>query len=73
MVAAANRVRLIVEAFVAAVEAQGIAVERALLFGSQARGNARKDSDFDLIVISPDFVEIPSWRRWEILGKAAAK
>ena len=73
MVGTANRVNLIIEAFVAAVEAQGIAVERALLFGSQARGDARKDSDFDLIVISPNFTEMPSWRRWEVLGKAAAK
>ena len=48
MVTAANQVNSIVWAFVAAVEAQGITVERALLFGSQARGDARKDSDFDL-------------------------
>lgn len=50
-----------------------LAVEKALLFGSQARGNARKDSDFDLIVISPDFTKMASWRRWEVLGKAAAR
>ena len=73
MVTAANQVNSIVWAFVAAVEAQGITVERALLFGSQARGDARKDSDFDLIVISPDFAAMPGWRRWEVLGKAAAK
>lgn len=73
MVSTGNQVNSIVWAFVAAVEAQGIVVEKALLFGSQARGDARKDSDVDLIVISPDFAEMPSWRRWEVLGKAAAK
>lgn len=70
---AEDHVNSIIRAFVAAIEAQGIAVEKALLFGSQARGNARKDSDFDLVVISPDFAEMASWRRWEVLGKAAAR
>ncbi len=73
MVSAENQVNSIIWAFVAAIEAQGIVVDRVLLFGSQARGNAREDSDFDLIVISPNFTDMPSWRRWEVLGKAAAK
>jgi predicted nucleotidyltransferase len=30
-------------------------IERMILFGSQARGVARKDSDVDLIVVSPRF------------------
>jgi len=51
---------------VAAIEAQGIVVDRVLLFGSQARGNAREDSDIDLIVISPNFADMPSWRRYGI-------
>lgn len=28
-------------------------VERLLLFGSQARGDAREDSDYDLLVVTP--------------------
>lgn len=32
-----------------------ISVQRILLFGSHARGEARADSDIDLLVVSPDF------------------
>ena len=32
-----------------------IQVERILLFGSRARGDAGEDSDIDLLVVSPDF------------------
>jgi predicted nucleotidyltransferase len=32
---------------------------RVLLFGSRARGNERGDSDYDLIVVSPRFADIP--------------
>jgi len=60
-------------AFIAAIEAQGIVVEKAFLFGSQARDDAGKNSDYDVIIISSDFADMPSWHRWEVLGKAAAK
>lgn len=30
-------------------------ISNLILFGSRARGNANKDSDFDLIIVSPDF------------------
>jgi predicted nucleotidyltransferase len=36
---------------------------RVLLFGSHARGEARPDSDYDLIVISPNFADIEIPRR----------
>jgi predicted nucleotidyltransferase len=29
-------------------------VERVLLFGSRARGDARPDSDYDLLIVAPD-------------------
>lgn len=37
------------------VKNAGIPVERMIVFGSQARGNARKDSDIDVCVVSPKF------------------
>ena len=37
------------------VENSGIPVERMIVFGSQARGNAHKDSDIDVCVVSPKF------------------
>ncbi len=63
----------IVHDFLKAIESQGIIVDRAFLFGSNARGAAREESDIDIIVISKDFSQMPYWRRWEILGKAAAR
>ena len=30
-------------------------VEKAILFGSRARGDALKESDYDVIIVSPDF------------------
>lgn len=35
------------------IENSGIPVERMILFGSYARGKARKDSDIDICVVSP--------------------
>jgi predicted nucleotidyltransferase len=35
--------------------------QRLILFGSHARGEARKDSDFDLLIIAPS--SEPRWRR----------
>jgi len=37
------------------LEQSGIAVDRMYLFGSQAKGNATKESDIDVCVISSDF------------------
>jgi predicted nucleotidyltransferase len=51
----------------------GIRPERILLFGSRAKGTARKDSDIDLIVVSPDFGAYNQRERLELLGIAAAR
>lgn len=37
------------------IENAGIPVERMIIFGSHARGTARKESDIDLAVVSPVF------------------
>lgn len=37
------------------LEAEGIPVEKIILFGSHARGTARSDSDIDLCVVSSQF------------------
>ena len=51
----------------------GIRVERVILFGSFAKGNPRKDSDIDLIVVSNDFEKLNLRERLEILGVAAIR
>lgn len=48
----------IVSKFVVELEKRGIHPEEVILYGSHARGNATKDSDIDLVVISNDFAKI---------------
>ncbi len=51
----------------------GIRVERILLYGSQATGTAREESDIDLFVISHDWDKYSQRERLEILGVASAR
>ena len=57
----------------AALEDQGIRVERVILFGSHAKGTADPDSDMDLAVISKDFEDMNLVERLELIGTAMAK
>ncbi|WP_422393072.1 nucleotidyltransferase domain-containing protein [Neomoorella humiferrea] len=40
-----------------------IPIQKVYLFGSQAKGIARIDSDIDLIIVSPAFSGMPLWER----------
>ncbi len=42
-------------------------IEKVILFGSRARGEHLKQSDYDFIVISHDFKKVPFLRRLEML------
>jgi predicted nucleotidyltransferase len=53
-----------------ALLSQGIRVERLILFGSQAKGTAREDSDIDVAVISPDFRDKDIFERVKMTAKA---
>lgn len=46
-----------------------IKTEKVILFGSYAKGKAHKDSDIDLIVISPNFKKIEFMERLVWLSK----
>lgn len=46
-----------------------IRVKGVFLFGSYATGKIRKNSDVDLIIISPDFKKINFIKRLEILSQ----
>ena len=46
-----------------------VVVDKVFLFGSYATGQARDDSDVDLIVLSDDFREMPFIKRLEFLSK----
>jgi len=45
----------IVKKFASHISDKGISVKHAILFGSYARGNQKKDSDIDICIVSPDF------------------
>ncbi len=45
----------IVSGFIKALKKRGIRVDQVFIYGSCASGRARKDSDIDVAVISPDF------------------
>lgn len=39
--------------------AKKLRIRDLILFGSRAKGTARPDSDYDLLLVSPDFATIP--------------
>ncbi|MEK6539595.1 MAG: nucleotidyltransferase domain-containing protein [Deltaproteobacteria bacterium] len=45
----------IIERFIAAVEKEGITLDKVILYGSYAKGKERRDSDIDIAVVSKDF------------------
>jgi len=59
--------------FLAAVKGQGIAVDRAVVFGSQASGRAGKWSDIDLLVVSPQFDDMRDRSQINLLWRLAAR
>ena len=61
---AANETKLVRE-IVDALRAAG-EPERVILFGSRARGDARSDSDFDLLIVQP---AQPGNSRWQELRR----
>jgi predicted nucleotidyltransferase len=50
-----EEIREIVYRFLAILEARGIHVDKAVLYGSYSTGSNTTDSDLDLAVISPHF------------------
>ncbi len=48
------------------LQQEGINIEKAILYGSHAKGTAQEDSDIDLMLVSPMFDQRNIW----LLGKA---
>lgn len=63
----------LVARYCAQLDKMGIRVERAILFGSHVRGEARDDSDIDVLIVSSDFATLNTRERVERLGIAAAR
>ena len=63
----------IIVRYCAELRALGIRVDRAILFGSHARGEAQDGSDIDVLIVSSDFATLNTRERMEQLGTAAAR
>jgi len=73
MVKTKKEINRIIVRFKKELEKYHIHPERIILYGSYAKGNARVDSDIDLVVISSDFKNMNLRERLEILGLAAGR
>jgi len=60
-------------AYVSAIKAQGIVVERVVVFGSQATGRTHLWSDIDLLVVSPQFDDMKDRIYINLLWRLAAR
>ena len=60
----------IIAQYVKVLASQGIRVEKIILFGSQASGTARDDSDIDIVVISSDLKKFDFPERLSFLSRA---
>lgn len=63
-----------VRRYLSALREAGIHVQKGVIFGSFARGEAHKDSDIDLMVIAPEFDESHDYelrsRLWQCTVRA---
>jgi uncharacterized protein len=64
-------IKKIVFRYLKNLQAIGVTVEKAYLFGSQMQAKAGTESDIDLAIISPLFEKMSLWDRAGYLGKAA--
>jgi len=55
-----------------ALRESGLEVEKLILFGSQAKGTAREDSDIEVAVVSPDFRDKGIFDRVDMTAKAGS-
>lgn len=62
-----------VQNYLAAVSANGISVERGVVFGSQATGHAQAWSDIDLLVVSTQFDDMKDRSGINLLWRLAAR
>lgn len=73
MVKTEREIKEIISRYAVELEKSGIKSPQIFLYGSYAKGNAREDSDIDLIVVSNSFERMNIRERLELLGVAAGK
>jgi predicted nucleotidyltransferase len=63
----------VIQNYLTVVRHSGIRASQAILFGSYARGDARPDSDVDILVIAPEFDEPYDRNRVDLLWTLRAQ
>jgi len=63
----------LIERFHSALEEEHVHIQKIILYGSWANGNAHDDSDIDVVVISNSFKGKGYWERIELLSQAIYK
>lgn len=63
----------LIQKFQRSLEEQHIHIQKIILYGSWANGNAHDDSDIDVVVISDSFKGKGYWERIELLSRAIYK
>lgn len=63
----------IIAQLISMLSANGVNVERVILYGSQADGTSHDGSDIDIVVISRDFARYEPLERLEFLSRIAWK
>ncbi len=71
MAQARQKIKRLVFQYIHNLESLGISIQKVIVFGSQAKGAFKKDSDIDIAVISKDFEKMGLWDRAKYLGRAA--
>ena len=66
-----QKIKSLVLQYIRNLESLGISIQKVIIFGSQAKGDFRKDSDIDIAIISKDFEKMGLWDRAKYLGRAA--
>jgi len=64
------QIKELVSDYIESLEQQGVMVERAILYGSYAKGTASPNSDIDLVIISADLERWAPIERLQMLSRA---
>ncbi|MBI4745856.1 MAG: nucleotidyltransferase domain-containing protein [Deltaproteobacteria bacterium] len=70
---AKSKVREAVSFFQKCLDETGLHVSKLILFGSQARGSAKGDSDIDLMIVADDFRAKDIFQRAQLTKDAEIK
>ena len=65
-----KKIHHIIKEYQKKLEVLGVRTKKIILYGSYAMGNAREDSDIDLVIVSDDFENMDLWERLCLLGRA---